>query len=250
MKQFQKTILIILVLIVATGCGPFFALRSSQEQSLENSSAETRLAAMYLTDQAKLQTPEPTETATSTFTPLPSATNIPSATFIPSSTPTDMPTATPVILPTDTKVYVLPVTNYGGNCGASLNASFEAQVISLINQQRTNNGLAGLASSSTLAIAARNHTLDMVCNNFVSHTGSNGSYFGTRLNLAGFSYSSAAENVAAGYGSPADVVAGWMGSDGHRANILNASFTHIGVGYASLASSTYKDYWTAEFGRP
>ena len=240
MKQFQKTILIIFALIVVTGCGPLSDLTSTQRQSEAIASTETALAAL----------PTVTSTSTSTFTPLPSATRIPSATFIPSSTPTETPTATQVIIPTNTKVYVPPATNYGGNCGASLNADFESQVVSLINQQRANNGLSGLASSGALANAARNHTLDMVCNNFVSHTGSNGSSFGTRLNLAGYSYSSAAENVAAGYGSPADVVAGWMGSEGHRANILNAGFTHIGIGYASLSSSTYTTYWTAEFGRP
>jgi len=192
-------------------------------------------------------TPQPTLTdiPTSTFTPLPSATRIPSATFIPSSTPTDTPTATPV--PTNTKVYVPPT---GGSCGASLNANFEAQVISLINQQRANNGLAGLATSGALSNASRNHSLDMACNNFMNHIGSNGSDFGSRLSQAGFSFSTAAENIAAGLGSPADVVAAWMGSDGHKTNILNASFTHIGIGYANSSSSTYTHYWTADFGRP
>jgi len=253
MKKIQKILLyliVLIVLIVLTACGPFSALTTSQEQSEANSSAETQQAVMDLTEQAKLQASEPTETATATFTPLPSATRIPSATFIPSSTPTDTPTATQVIIPTDTKVYVPPVTNNGGNCGASLNASFEAQVISLINQQRANNGLAGLASSGALGTAARNHSIDMACNNFMNHTGSNGSDFGSRLSLAGFSYSSAAENVAAGQGSPAEVVSAWMGSEGHKSNILNASFTYIGVGYAYSSGATYKNYWTADFGRP
>jgi uncharacterized protein YkwD len=246
MKQFQKTIFPILGLILLTACGSFSALRTSQEQSGTHSSAETDLAAMFLTDQAKLQTSVATETAT--FTPLPSATRIPSATFTPTST--DTPTATQIILPTYTKVVVSPVITYGGNCGASLNSSFEAQVISLINQQRASSGLPGLSSSGALSNAARNHSLDMACNNFMSHTGSNGSDFGSRLSLAGFSYSSAAENIAAGQSSPADVVSAWMGSDGHKANILNASFTYIGVGYAYSSGSTYNYYWTADFGRP
>jgi uncharacterized protein YkwD len=252
MKNFQKAILFLFMLIAMTGCGSLTGLTASQSRSEDISATETVLAAMLLTEQARnVQAALPTEMPSSTFTPLPSATHIPSATFIPSSTPTETPTATQVILPTATKkVVVPPVTNTGGSCGASLNSNFEAQVIALINQERANNGLGGLSSSGALSNAARNHSIDMACNNFMSHTGSNGSDFGSRLSLAGFSFSAAGENVAAGHSSPADVVAAWMSSEGHRANILNTSFTHIGVGYANSSGATYKHYWTANFGRP
>ena len=55
------------------------------------------------------------------------------------------------------------------------------------------------------------------------------------------------ENIAAGYSSPEAVVEGWMNSPGHRANILEAEFTHIGVGYEYLPGTTYKYYWSQEF---
>ena len=155
-------------------------------------------------------------------------------------------TATKKVRPTAKITY----TGGSNSCSATLNSDFEAQIISLINQERANNSLSKLSASGALSSAARGHSIDMACNNFASHTGSNGSSFGSRLIQAGFPYSAAAENIAAGYGSPADVVSGWMNSPGHRANILDPNLTHIGVGYAYYSSTTYGDYWTADFARP
>jgi uncharacterized protein YkwD len=81
----------------------------------------------------------------------------------------------------------------------------------------------------------------------LSHTGSDGSDPGQRITRAGYIWRTYGENVAAGYTTPESVVAGWMQSDGHRANILNPAFRDIGVGYAYGASSTYKHYWTQVF---
>jgi len=89
----------------------------------------------------------------------------------------------------------------------------------------------------------------MACNHFFSHTGSDGSSPFDRMSRQGYSFSAAAENIAAGYGSPADVVAGWMGSEGHRANILG-TYVHIGVGYTYEPNSDWGTYWTATFGTP
>jgi uncharacterized protein YkwD len=65
---------------------------------------------------------------------------------------------------------------------------------------------------------------------------------------AGYSGSPRGENIAAGYGSAAAVVAGWMASTGHCQNIMNAAFRSAGVGYATGASSQYGTYWTMNFG--
>jgi uncharacterized protein YkwD len=119
----------------------------------------------------------------------------------------------------------------------------------LINAERAKEGLSPLSKQSQLTTAARNHSEDMACNDFFSHTSpTTGSPF-DRLAAIGYSYSSAAENIAAGYGSPAAVVSGWMSSSGHRANILG-SYTQIGIGYAYWSGSSYGSYWTAVFGRP
>jgi len=101
-----------------------------------------------------------------------------------------------------------------------------------------------------VGIAARSHSKDMACNSFFSHTGSDGSSPSSRISREGYSWSAVAENIAAGYGDPATVVAGWMGSQGHKDNILNPNYTEIGIGYVYVAGSPYGAYWTADFARP
>lgn len=173
-----------------------------------------------------------------TASPTPTLTALPASTFAPSAT------ATSAVLPSPTATVV-----YAG-CSASLNPVFETQVLTLVNQERTDAGLPALALSQSLSKASLAHTLDMACNGFASHTGSNGSFFGTRLTEAGFSFSTAAENIAAGYETPLEVVKGWMNSSGHRANILNPDLDYIGIGYVYNPDSIYKDYWTTDFGTP
>ena len=91
----------------------------------------------------------------------------------------------------------------------------------------------------------------MVANNFFSHTGSNGSTLGDRATAAGYAWSSLGENIAAGQASVAEVVDGWMKSDGHCANLMNAGFRDIGVAcVAGNANTTYRTYWTQDFGTP
>jgi uncharacterized protein YkwD len=122
-------------------------------------------------------------------------------------------------------------------------------VVTLINTERANDGLPALAGNGPLGTAARGHSIDMAVNNFMSHTGSNGSSLSDRLAAVGYSARAWAENVAAGYGTPADVVAGWMGSAGHKANILGP-YTELGVGYAYCSGTQYGSYWTVDFGSP
>jgi uncharacterized protein YkwD len=103
-------------------------------------------------------------------------------------------------------------------------------------------GLAPLTAHSAVEQAALIHSIDQARMNQMSHTGSDGSNGGTRLTRAGYTWSTWGENVAAGYGSASSVVAGWMGSSGHRANIVNPSFVHVGVAVAYAADGT--PYWT------
>jgi uncharacterized protein YkwD len=117
----------------------------------------------------------------------------------------------------------------------------------LVNQQRASNNLPPFKASAALGTAARNHSVDMAQQNFMSHTGSNGSSPWDRILAAGYDYTSAAENVGAGYPTAADMVTGWMNSAGHRANILSTE-CDMGVGYAYNAQSTYGHYWTLDLG--
>lgn len=90
----------------------------------------------------------------------------------------------------------------------------------------------------------------MACNGFFSHTGSDGSSPSQRISRQGYHWSAIAENIAAGYGDPASVVAGWMGSQGHKENLLNPDYTEVGIGYVYVAGSPYGAYWTADFAHP
>ncbi len=110
--------------------------------------------------------------------------------------------------------------------------AYEARVIELVNSERTSRGLSPLTYDWQLARVARIKSEDMSSGGYFSHTSPT---YGTPFEMIqsfGISYKSAGENIARGYASPESVVRGWMNSSGHRANILNSSFTHIGVGYA------------------
>src|SRR5689334_8718066 len=124
------------------------------------------------------------------------------------------------------------------SASTSDSAAYATEVLRLVNAQRTKSKLTALTANNALTSAAQAHAMDMACGLFLSHTGSDGSNPFDRMLRFGYSYSLAAENVAAGYPSPSDVVKGWMGSAGHRANIMNASFTEAGIGYVYNSSST------------
>ncbi|MFQ6058698.1 MAG: S8 family serine peptidase, partial [Anaerolineae bacterium] len=126
-------------------------------------------------------------------------------------------------------------------------SDFEHQVVELINQERLGRGLTTLTIDERLMQAARRHSQDMATNNFFSHTGSDGSSPWDRIREAGYPMISGGETIAGGYINPSAVVDAWMRSLGHRA-ILLGSFRDIGVGYAYNSNSTYRHYWTADFG--
>lgn len=135
-------------------------------------------------------------------------------------------------------------------CIPTIDPTFEQRVIELVNQERTSRGLASLEKSSALMDATRGHREDMACNDFLCHMGSDGCDPGERISRAGYTSCTWGENVAGGYSTPEDVVAGWMNSDGHRANILNLDYRHIGVGYAYNANTTFGHYWTQVMAAP
>lgn len=122
------------------------------------------------------------------------------------------------------------------------NLSYEEQVVALVNEQREANELKPLTLSNELSDVARAKSQDMHDKNYFSHTSPTyGSPF-DMMKEFGISYRSAGENIAMGYATPEAVVKGWMNSSGHRANILNNSYTQIGVGYVADGH-----YWTQLF---
>lgn len=118
-----------------------------------------------------------------------------------------------------------------------------ARVVQLVNAERSKVGCSALTLNATLSKVAQAHSEDMALHRNMSHSGSDGSSPGDRLTNAGYTWSAYGENVAYGYASPDQVMAAWMASPGHRANILNCTFKEIGVGLAQPG-----DYWTQDFG--
>ncbi len=133
-------------------------------------------------------------------------------------------------------------------------ATFVGQIVQLTNAFRQQNGLAPLTLNNRLTSAAQIHAQDMALQDFVSHTGADGSSIGDRISATGYRWSLAAENIAAGYQTAAAAVQGWIDSPGHRANLLDPQLTEIGVGYYFLANDpgqeVWNSYWTQAFGAP
>ena len=120
--------------------------------------------------------------------------------------------------------------------------AYEQEVIRLVNAERAKYGLAALEEDWELSRVARYKSQDMHDERYFSHTSPT---YGTPFEMIrafGLSYRAAGENIAVGYATPAAVVAGWMTSEGHRANILSSSYTKIGVGYVADGN-----YWTQQF---
>ncbi|MBQ9783850.1 MAG: SafA/ExsA family spore coat assembly protein [Clostridia bacterium] len=120
--------------------------------------------------------------------------------------------------------------------------NYEKEVVRLVNEIRAEHGLKTLTYDWELSRVARYKSQDMRDNRYFSHTSPvYGSPF-QMMKSFGISYRSAGENIAKGQATPQAVVNAWMNSSGHRANILNASYTHIGVGYVADGR-----YWTQMF---
>ncbi|MGG0285233.1 CAP domain-containing protein [Peribacillus butanolivorans] len=121
-------------------------------------------------------------------------------------------------------------------------SAFEQQVVKLTNAERAKQGLAALKIDTELSKVARLKSQDMKDKNYFDH---NSPTYGSPFDMMkkfGISYTSAGENIAQGQKTPEEVVEAWMNSQGHRENIMNSSFTHIGVGYVESGN-----YWTQQF---
>lgn len=134
-----------------------------------------------------------------------------------------------------------PAGSTQSQAGYTLNA-YEKQVVTLVNEERAKNGLGALKIDTALSKMARVKSNDMATHKYFDHTSPTyGSPF-DMMKQFGITYQYAGENIAMGQQTPQEVMNAWMNSEGHRANILNKNFTHIGVGYVENGH-----YWTQEF---
>jgi uncharacterized protein YkwD/outer membrane biosynthesis protein TonB len=111
-------------------------------------------------------------------------------------------------------------------------AAIEDAILCMTNNERVARGLPALHSNTTLRTAARAHSEDMVARNFDSHVNPDGKGPNDRMTAAGYSWDWWGENIGNGFTTPAQMVAWWMQSPGHRDNILSANFEEIGIGVA------------------
>lgn len=136
-----------------------------------------------------------------------------------------------------------------------INTVFEQRVVELVNIERAKVGNPPLKRNSELDYAARDHTRDMVEDNYFNHdtydriNGVESWVCGafTRIRLYYSGYSLAGENLGAGYSTPEGVVQGWMASPLHKENMLKAGYKEIGVGYY-YGGSSFMHYWAQDFG--
>lgn len=108
-------------------------------------------------------------------------------------------------------------------------ASPAETVLSAVNAARAKAGCQPLRLNAKLTAAAKGHAAAMAQQNFFGHAGKDGSKFSSRIKRQGYSYRTAAENIAAGYRSAGQVVSGWLKSAGHRRNMLNCRMTETGI---------------------
>ena len=133
-----------------------------------------------------------------------------------------------------------------GNCPYTENPDYVKTLIELINKARADAGRAALTVNPKLSAAARAHSLDMACNNFMRHSGSDGSWTGDRLTGAGYTNPFYVELLAIGL--PQDAMNQWHIDKNQWNSVLNARVTEIGVGYAFSKFSAYGGYWTVDMG--
>jgi uncharacterized protein YkwD len=126
--------------------------------------------------------------------------------------------------------------------------TFADRVIELTNAERVNAGLSPLTMNPQLQDAAQTYSEVLASGGCFDHTCGPVPDVADRDDQAGYSgWTALGENIAAGYSTPEAVVAGWMASPGHHANMLSPDFTEIGVGLAS-GDGEFGTYWTEELG--
>lgn len=142
--------------------------------------------------------------------------------------------------------------------GPALAAEADNAVLASVNAARAQAGCGALRMNAQLVTAAQGHAQAMAAKNFFGHQGKDGSKLASRIKRAGYRYSNAAENIAAGQSSPAEVMQAWLGSSGHRKNMLNCNLTETGIAVVYQPDDAplkgqkyaYKYYWVQVFGRP
>jgi uncharacterized protein YkwD len=185
--------------------------------------------------------------ATSSANAAPNATPIVGATPAPAAAPAaaaSAPAASGAI--TDANSCALP--NYLTDLMNAINA---ARATARTCGSQSYAATTPLAWNDKLLAAAAAHSQDMAQNNYFAHSSQNGTTFDKRITSAGYNWSAAGENIAAGYRTVSDVMQGWLKSEGHCQNIMSPGFKEVGVACVKgAASSAFSSYWTMDLAAP
>ena len=148
----------------------------------------------------------------------------------------------------------VPDTPYCASVAGFTSTDLEDEILVIVNQHRAAGATCGgqamapvapLTMAPSLRCAARVHSKDMVDRGYFDHTNPEGEEPWDRMERAGYAWSTAGENIAAGNGTAAATMGQWMNSAGHCRNIMNGDFTDIGVGHVEAGAM-----WTQVFGAP
>ncbi|MBN2117556.1 MAG: LysM peptidoglycan-binding domain-containing protein [Anaerolineales bacterium] len=149
-----------------------------------------------------------------------------------------------------------PVAASGGTaaCAFEENAQFVSQLQKLINDERAKAGLPALVINAQLTAAAKDHAVDMLCNNYLSHTGLDGSTPQDRVRKAGFTASLVVEDLYALHpaygGNPQSAFDWWMADPASKADLLNPNTTAFGIAYVSSDKSLLGGYFVVVAAKP
>ena len=133
-----------------------------------------------------------------------------------------------------------------GNCTYTENPEYVQTLVDLVNKAREEVGRQPLKVNEQLTKAARAHSLDMACSDFMKHSGSDGSWTGDRVTEAGYTKPYYLELLAIGL--PQDAMNQWRIEKKDWDLVLNSRVTEIGVGYVFSKFSSYGGYWTIVMG--
>ncbi len=133
-------------------------------------------------------------------------------------------------------------------------SDFAARALARTNSYRGQFGCPPLRENAKLDQSALLHSQDMARNGYFDHNSPSGQTPWDRIHAAGYQFSTAAENIAAGYSTPEAVIDAFFNetppNDGHRRNLLNCSLRDVGFGYWYQSGSPYGSYWTQDFATP
>ena len=132
------------------------------------------------------------------------------------------------------------------------------EVVAILNAARSKAGCGPLKINSKLMAAAKTHATNMAEKDFFGHANKDGSKFSKRVKKQGYKYRMVAENIAAGQATAKQAALDWLGSAGHRKNILNCKLKETGVAVAYQAndkpimgnSKPFYYYWVQVFASP